>query len=220
MCRLTDGDAGQPVEDPVERDSSLRSSQRRARAGVVAASESHVLANVGAVYPEGVKILELPRVAIACPGQQHHRASDGIGTSPIEVDVRAIRKWDLTGLSSVVSLRRRRDAVALLAQQCLDVGTFSDDLHAEAEQLGDGFLAGREQEGGEPDDVDDVGSRAVEVFRLGQFGQHIPARLSPAFGDVGREFVVQPLQRIVRPVSTSSSIPPTTWPENKARNCS
>src|SRR5262249_523633 len=51
---------------------------------------------------------------------------------------------------------------------------------------------------GEPDDIDDFGSRTVGILRLSQLGQHVLAGFSPAFGDMGGELFIEVLQRIVR----------------------
>ena len=58
-------------------------------------------------------------------------------------------------------------------------------LERRAEQAHGGLLAGGEQVGGDPDDVDDLGRRAVGERRAGQPGEHVAARLAAPVLDVG-----------------------------------
>ena len=59
---------------PVDGHPALGPGQRRAGAVVDAVTEGDVLAGVGPVDVELVRVLEQPRVAVARPGGEHQRA--------------------------------------------------------------------------------------------------------------------------------------------------
>ena len=165
---------------------------------MVAAAECHVLANVWAVDVKLVGIGELLRVPIARAGQQHHGgacrdlgAANG-GRGACHAEVALDRAFDAQRL-----LDESGYLAPVLTKPRLNLGILSDRSHREAEQLGGRFLPGGEQERGEPDDVDDLGSGAVGILRLGQVGQHVGLLLAPAFGDVGGELVFEVLQWIM-----------------------
>src|SRR3954471_19907064 len=61
---FADGDVGHPVENALDRDPPLHARQRGARAGVDAAAERDVLADILAVERELVRILEALGIAV------------------------------------------------------------------------------------------------------------------------------------------------------------
>ena len=139
----------------------LGAGQRRAGAGVDAAAEGHVLAGVAAVDVERRRVVEAAWVAVggavdapspSCPpGSRRRRPWSAPWDS---------RKSPLTGLSirsaSSMKLGIRSRSVA---QRPLELGIVADELQRGAEEADGGLLAGGEEIGGDPHDVDDVGRR-------------------------------------------------------------
>src|SRR5258708_5342544 len=76
MLGFTDRDVRHPVQDALDRDPALDSGQRRTGAGMHAAGERHVFADVLAVQLELVRVLEPARVTIGRTGQHHHDRAD------------------------------------------------------------------------------------------------------------------------------------------------
>ena len=72
------------------------------------------------------------------------------------------RKSPLTGLSNRSDLLDEvRDAVALVAEQLLELGALADEPERGPEEADRGLLAGGEEVGGDAHDVDDLRRRAV-----------------------------------------------------------
>ena len=98
----------------------------------------------------------------------------GISMSPMVVGTRDSRKSPLTGLSirSVSSMKlgiRCRSS----RSSCWSARILGDEHEGRAEQADGGLLAGGEEVGGDPDDVDDLGDRAVGERRRGEAREHV-----------------------------------------------
>ena len=196
VVRLADPDVGGAVEQPLQSDPGFGAGQRCAGAAVDAAAEGQVLAGVLALGIEGVRILEAARVAVGGPVDHHQRAAgaDGFladgGRHPRQPEVALDRALDAQAFLDEV-----RQQAAVLAQPALDVGAVPHHLQRGAEQPHGRLLSGREDIGGHPHDVSDLGHRPVRERRRRQPGQHVIARLGPTVFDVGREDLVEVFQR-------------------------
>ena len=196
VVRLADPDVGGAVEQPLEPDPGFGAGQRRAGAAVDAAAEGQVLTGVLAVGIERVRILEAARIAVGRPVDHHQRAAgaDGFladgGRHPRQPEVALDRALDAQALLDEV-----RQQAAVLAQPALDVRAVPDHLQRGAQQPDRGLLPGGEDVGGDPHDVADLRHRPVRECRRRQSGQHVVAGLGPAVLDVGREDLVEVLQR-------------------------
>src|SRR6185312_3508026 len=73
---LGDPDVGHSVEDPIQRDSALRTGERRTRAGMDAADERDLLAHVMTIGTECVGIFELTLISVARSGKEAVRRGD------------------------------------------------------------------------------------------------------------------------------------------------
>src|SRR6185312_8104076 len=74
---LGDPDVGHPVEDPIQRDSALRTGERRTRARMDAADERDLFAHVMTIGTECVGIFELTLISVARSGKEHDRRAGG-----------------------------------------------------------------------------------------------------------------------------------------------
>ncbi len=188
-------------------DARLGPGERRAGAGVDAEAEPEVLAAVHTVEAELGRVLELARVAVrgavdaaspSCPpGGRPRRSSSGRGTGGTHPGSGS-RAAGLLDEASGCASRSSRSS-------CWQLGTLADHLEHRAEQARRGLLAGREEVGGDQHDVVDLRQRPVGEGRGGQLGHHVVARCAASVLDVGREALVEELQRLVRHRSRPSS---------------
>ncbi len=90
-----------------------------------------------------------------------------------------------------------RDAGAVFAQRGLKIGALTDELQRRAEQSHGRLLAGGEQIGSDPDDIDDLRCRAVGERGGRKPGHDIVARRASPILDVRGELAVEELERAV-----------------------
>ena len=91
MRGFRDADVGHAVEDALERDAAFGAAERRARTGVDAVSERKVLASVGAVDQELVRLLERRGSRLTAPGRTMTVLPAGMSTPPIVAATRVSR---------------------------------------------------------------------------------------------------------------------------------
>src|SRR5262245_64513117 len=159
---LREPDVAHAVEDPLEADLRLGAGERAARAGVGAAAEGDVLLAVGAADAELGGGLETPRVAVDRTVQEHDGGAGGDlhpgegGAATGEAEVALDRALDPERLLDEVG-----DALALGPKLLLETGGFGQVLERGGEQPRGRLLAGGEEEGRGPHDVDRLGGRPV-----------------------------------------------------------
>ena len=138
-------------------DTALDPGQRRPGAGVDAAAEGDVFANVLAVQVKLVGVSNLSRVAVGGPGRASDGARRDVDAARVVV-LRASRKSTLVGLCMRSDSSMKAGISPRLSRRlAVGSGSFAQRLHGGAQQLGDGLLAGREQERGRPDDLQEFG---------------------------------------------------------------
>ena len=172
--------------------------ERRAGARVDAVTEGHVLARVDAVDPELVGVVEAARVAVGGAVHHHERGSgrelDAADGAP---DARQPELALDRALESEHLLDEVRDELATVTELLLEIGALTEHLERRREQAHRRLLAGDEEVGGDERHVVDVRGRTVGVRRGGQPGHDLVARVAAAVFDVGRELLVEELERPV-----------------------
>ena len=129
---------------------------------VDAAPEGEVLAGVVTVDAELRRVLEAAGVAVRRT-VEHHQGCAGGDVDPGngrpaagEPEVAFDRSLDPERLLDEVG-----DELAPLPEELLELGTVADELEGGAEEPDRRLLSGGEEVGGDTDDVDDLGQRAV-----------------------------------------------------------
>ena len=164
---LGDRDVGHAVKQAFDADPALGAGQRRARAGWTPWPNAMCSRAFAAVDVELVGVLEAARGRGWPPVEHHDRGAGG------DVDATDRRRHACQpevalhrALEAQRLLDEVRDAAAVVAQELLQLGAFADQLERGAEEADGGLLPGGEEEGGDPDDIDDLGRRAVRERRV------------------------------------------------------
>ena len=172
--------------------------ERRAGAAVDAGAERQVLAPVGPVEAELVRVVEVARVATGGVGHHEH------GGPRREVDP-AHRRAHLGQLERALQRRlgaqhlldERRDEAVVVAQPLLELGVVAEGPQRHADEPSRRLAARGEQVGRDPHHVLDRRQRAVGERGLRHLGHHVLLRVGAAFLDVARELLVEEPERLV-----------------------
>ena len=153
----------------------------------------------GALDLEVGGMLEASGIAVGGPVDDHDRgAGRDLHATELrrhagEPEVALHRALDTQALLDEV-----RDVLAVLAQQLLELRVVAEALQRGAEETHGRLLAGREEVGGDPGDVDGFGNRTVGERRGRHTGHHVVAWVATAVLDVRGELLVEELERAVR----------------------
>jgi hypothetical protein len=158
-------------------------------------AERQIRPGVGAAEREARGIRKTARIAVGRSVEHHHRRTGReldpvqLGPDASEPEVPLHR-----ALESQALLDEPRDELSVLAQLVLE-GLFLGDVPEDrSKKPYRCLLAGREEVGRYPDDVDHLRGGPVGKPGLGDLGQQVVARVTPAVLDVLGEPGVQELE--------------------------
>ena len=163
-----------------------------------AVPERDVGARVVAVDTELGRALEPARVAVGGTVEDHdRRAGRDVDAAECRRDAGEPEVAFDRALEPQRFLDEVRDTTTLVSEQLLEVGVLGDQQQRGAEEPHGGLLPGRKEVGRDAHGVDDFGRRAVGERRQREAGEHVFAWFAATRLDVGRELLVEELQRAV-----------------------